>query len=61
MADKGFQGTNKQLSKLRAPIERAMAHIKSWRILHTDYRTPLDTYHSSFKAAIGLFSFKVAF
>lgn len=52
---------NKQLSQLRAPIERIMAHIKSWRILHTDYRRPLDSYYTSFKAAIGLFFFKMCF
>jgi len=29
---------NSQVNKLRAPVERAIAHLKSWRILHTDYR-----------------------
>jgi hypothetical protein len=38
-----------------------MAHIKAWRILHTDYRRPYKTYLSSFKAAIGLFFFTRSF
>ena len=24
-----------EVNKLRAPVERAIAHLKSWRILHT--------------------------
>ncbi len=52
---------NANVSRLRAPVERAMAHIKSWRILHTDYRRPLRTYATSFRAAIGLFFFRLDF
>lgn len=50
---------NSDLSRLRSPIERAIAHIKSWCILHTDYRRPLSTYLSSFQAATGLYFFKL--
>ena len=32
---------NKDVNRLRAPVERAIAHLKAWRILHTDYRRPL--------------------
>ncbi len=52
---------NADVSRLRAPVERAIAHIKSWRILHTDYRRPLATYLTSFRAAIGLYFFKLYF
>jgi hypothetical protein len=52
---------NADVSRLRAPIERAIAHIKSWRILHTDYRRPLRTYLQSFRAAIGLYFFKLTY
>ena len=52
---------NTDVSHLRAPVERAIAHIKSWRILHTDYRRPLRTYLTSFRAAIGLYFFKAAY
>lgn len=52
---------NNQVSSFRAPIERAVANIKAWRILHTDYRRPLQTFAESFKAAIGLYFFKLSF
>ena len=52
---------NADVSRLRAPVERAIAHLKSWRILHTDYRRPLRTYGTSYRAAIGLYFFKLNF
>jgi transposase len=52
---------NAQVNKLRAPVERAIAHLKSWRILHTDYRRPLRTYITSYRAAVGLYFFKLNF
>jgi transposase len=52
---------NAQVSRLRAPVERAIAHLKSWRILHTDYRRPLRTYSTSYRAAVGLYFFKLNF
>lgn len=57
----GDKRENKNLSRLRAPVERAMAQIKSWRILHTDYRRPLRAYPTSFRATIGLFFFQASF
>lgn len=52
---------NNQVSSFRAPVERAVATLKTWRILFTDYRRPLRTFKSSFRAAIGLYFFKEAF
>ena len=49
---------NSQVSSYRAPVERAVATLKTWRILFTDYRRPLKTFRSSFRAAIGLYFFK---
>ncbi len=40
---------NNQISSLRAPVERAVATLKTWRILFTDYRRPLETFLSSFR------------
>ena len=37
---------NNQVSSLRAPVERAVANLKTWRILFTDYRRPLKTFKS---------------
>jgi hypothetical protein len=52
---------NKQISSIRAPIERAVAHLKAWKILFTDYRRPLSTFLDSFRAAIGLYFFELSF
>jgi len=52
---------NNQVSSFRAPVERAIATLKTWRILFTDYRRPLRTFKSSFRAAIGLYFFKESF
>jgi DDE superfamily endonuclease/Helix-turn-helix of DDE superfamily endonuclease len=52
---------NNQVSSFRAPVERAVAQLKTWRILFTDYRRPLETFMSSFRAAIGLYFFKESF
>jgi transposase len=43
---------NNKLSGLRAAVERAVAHIKNWRILHTDYRRPIET--GSTDASVGM-------
>ena len=52
---------NNQISSMRSPIERAVAHLKTWKILFTDYRRPLDTFLDSFHAAIGLYFFELSF
>jgi hypothetical protein len=52
---------NNQVSSYRAPVERAVATLKTWRILFTDYRRPLGTFKSSFRAATGLYFFKESF
>jgi DDE superfamily endonuclease len=52
---------NSQVSSFRAPVERAVATLKTWRILFTDYRRPLKTFKSSFRAAIGLYFFRRGF
>jgi hypothetical protein len=51
---------NTELSRLRAPVERLIAHFKSWRILHTDYRRPYATYNDAFDAARALFFFSIS-
>jgi DDE superfamily endonuclease len=52
---------NAQISSIRAPIERAVAHLKTWKILFIDYRRPLNTFLDSFRAAIGLYFFELSF
>jgi hypothetical protein len=50
---------NAEISALRAPIERTVAHVKSWRIFHSDYRRPHRTYRDAYDAARGLFFFSL--
>ena len=51
---------NTSLSKIRAAVEHAIAHLKTWRMLSEEggrYRAPLEKYSSMIKAVIGLFFF----
>lgn len=49
--DKTF---NTVIHKARAAIERTIAHFKTWRIMHTDYRRPLNTFATTITTIIGL-------
>lgn len=51
--------SNAVISALRAPVERLVAHFKSWRIFHTDYRRPHRTYREAYDAGRGLFFFSI--
>ena len=51
---------NTALSKIRAAVEHAIAHLKTWRMLSEEggrHRAPLQKYPSMIKAVIGLFFF----
>jgi hypothetical protein len=51
---------NTQLSKIRAAVEHAIAHLKTWRMLSEEggrYRPPINKYASMLKAITGLFFF----
>jgi hypothetical protein len=56
---RGDKENNAVISALRAPVEKLVAHFKSWRILHTDYRRPYHTYRDAYDAARGLFFFSI--
>ena len=56
---RGDKKNNTVISSYRAPIERLVAHFKSWRIFHTDYRRPYRTYADAYDAARGLFFFSL--
>ena len=45
---------NTQVNKIRSTVERVIANLKTWRILHTDYRRPLHTFPETISAVIGL-------
>jgi DDE superfamily endonuclease len=49
---------NTALSKTRAAVEHAVAHLKTWRMLSEEggrYRAPIEKYPSMLKAVIGLY------
>lgn len=51
---------NTSLSKMRAAVEHAIAHLKAWRMLSEEggrYRAPIEKYESAVKAIVGLFFF----
>jgi hypothetical protein len=56
---RGDKANNAVISALRAPVERLIAHFKSWRIFHTDYRRPYGTYRDAYDATRGLFFFSI--
>ncbi len=45
---------NTQVNKIRYLIEQTIAHLKTWRILHTDYRRPLATFTATITTVIAL-------
>ncbi|MFF3404331.1 transposase family protein [Streptomyces sp. NPDC002659] len=54
-ADKVF---NQSISTLRAAVERAIAHLKEWKILATRYRGPLPTFPHIVKTITALTFYK---
>jgi transposase len=52
---------NSSINKLRWVIERTNANIKTWRILHTDYRRPFHTYTQAFRTIRALIFFTQTF
>jgi hypothetical protein len=52
---------NTAINKIRYVIERAIANFKTWRCMFTDYRRPLHTYETAFRAVRALHFFKLRF
>lgn len=46
---------NKTINQHRYIIEQAIAHLKTWRILHTDYRRPPTTFPDTLRTVIALY------
>ena len=51
---------NTQINKIRWVIEQTIANFKTWRIMHTDYRRPLDTFATTIAAVVGLHFYRTA-
>jgi DDE superfamily endonuclease len=50
---------NTQINKSRYVIERTIANFKTWRIAHTDYRRPLNTFTETISTVIALQFFRL--
>lgn len=51
---------NAAINKIRAVVERVIANLKTWRIFHTDYRRPLNTFRTTISAVVGLQFYSLA-
>lgn len=51
---------NTEVNKVRYVIEQTIAHFKTRRILHTDYRRPLKTFTQTITSVIALHFYKIA-
>ena len=51
---------NTQVNKIRYVAEQVIANFKTWRIMHTDYRRPLDTFPTTISAVVGLHIYRLA-
>jgi transposase len=51
---------NTGVNGIRWKIEQTIAQLKTWRILHTDYRRPLSTFTDTISAVIGLQFYRAA-
>ena len=49
-----------QVNKIRYMIEQVIANFKTWRIMHTDYRRPIDTFDTTISAVVGLHFYRMA-
>lgn len=45
---------NRVLNRLRSVVERVIAQVKTWRILHTGFRDPLGSYGWVFSSGAGV-------
>ena len=52
---------NATVNSIRAVVERAIANLKTWRILHTDYRRPIKTFRQTISTVIALEFYRLTF
>ncbi|MFJ3031256.1 hypothetical protein ACIP5Z_00085 [Rothia terrae] len=44
---------NRRINRLRSVVERTIAQVKTWRVLHTGFRRPLGVYLRVFSSGAG--------
>jgi len=55
----GEKALNRQVNRIGYMIERTIAQLKTWRILHTNYRRPLSTFTTAISTVIALHFYKI--
>jgi hypothetical protein len=50
---------NSCVNKIRWMIEQAIAHLKNWTIMSTDYRRPFKTFATTISAVVGLHFYRM--
>ena len=48
---------NRRINRLRSVVERVIAQVKTWRVLHMGFRRPLGSYGRMFSVVRGLIFF----
>jgi hypothetical protein len=57
----GWEKTfNTAVNRIRYLIERTIANVKTWRILHTDYRRPLTTFAETISTVTALEFYRIS-
>jgi hypothetical protein len=51
---------NTAANKIRYLIEQTIANLKTWRVLHTDYRRPLATFTTTISTVIALHFYAIS-
>lgn len=51
---------NSVVNSARTLIEQVIANFKTWRIVHTDYRRPIETFTETISAVVALHFYKIA-
>lgn len=51
---------NSGINKIRWVIEQVIADLKNWRILHVDYRRPIETFRETISVVVALQFYKLA-
>lgn len=51
---------NKSIARVRWIIEQVIANFKTWRIMHTDYRRPIETFPETISAVVALHFYRGA-
>lgn len=49
------------MNTIRYVVEQAIAHLKTWQSIHTDYRRPVVTFAETISTAIALEFYKMTF